>query len=981
MEEPQTGPSVEGGTKPSDGLASSEQSGQPSGPTNLSPQLSKQQPPVEEPQQHPQDPVGYGLDAVVGVEPQADLGELNDTGLTTERAAELRAVFGSNAVKLKQTPEWKKIVQRYLRLTPVLLIVAAILSACIEIDGRRDWLSFGLLLLLCNVMVWADYLGERSASNAIEAVERLAAPECSVKRDGEWGPLKVIDLVPGDVVWLKAGMIVPADGAFIPQQKFVLVDESSLTGESLPVKRYRGSELLSGSVIQRGEGSMLVQRTGAQSFYGKTIALLARADRKGHLRSILDKASITLTISAAIVALFLLLWERFSPGWRDISKNHCQIGLLFRRAFTLIAAVIPAAMPVVTTTVLAVGAESISKEHALVSRLSAIEEAAGVEILCTDKTGTLTVNVLTISREELSVEAGFSPDELLVYASLAASLTEPEAIDMAINAAVDMKARAAFEVLDYTPFNPVDKRADSVVRSPSGDIVLVTKGAPHVICDLVCSAGDAELQSRLNLLIKEKARKGLRSLGVAVKPLGPLGTQTLEEATTGALDRSGWKLVGYISLYDPPRADTKETLERSKRMGVDVKMLTGDQQAIAAQTARILGLGDNISGPEVFKERPKGFESDVAFREYIRSVDGFSGVYPEHKFDIVDALQQGGCLVAMTGDGVNDAPALKRATVGIAVSGATEAARAAADIVLLSPGLSSIITVFSLSRQIFKRIEAYIIFRIHSSVMTLLVWWGCVVIFNYEFPTWVLVLIAIINDFVLMSCSRDNVPSSSKPLNWSMTFVSSVAILSFHTCRTHRLAFIYNEKTPVPSIIVLIPQVGATLLTLFLSVYWEYDWRVSSGPRMIGLSWGHAGVTIVWGLLWFVITDVCKLLYCKFLWPHISRVEATLKKRFGGVSEDEQRYRGRVRVALKTMEEYRRKRAEAWRAGRQQTLDALKQQGPQIKRRMHDRATVGGELGQRRTCKTLANRRTIKRNQSGGAALKRHGFENTSSHK
>lgn len=900
------------------------------------------------------------------------------------------AVYGPNAVKPKQVPEWRKVLERYLRLTPILLLIASFLSVCIEVEGARDWMSFALLIFLCNVMVWADYLGERSASNAIDAVERLRAPECSARRDGGWAPIEVSALVPGDVVWLKAGMVVPADGAFIPINKFITVDESSLTGESIPVKKYRGGELLSGSVVQRGEGAMLVQRTGAQSFYGKTIALLAKTDRKGHLRSILDAASKALTLLAAAVAVFLLFWEAFHPDWVEKYKGDISIGVLFKRAFTLIAAVIPAAMPVVTTTVLAVGAVSISKEHAVVSRLSAIEEAAGVEILCTDKTGTLTLNILTLSRNEMCTEPTYTPEDLLVYASLASTLTDPEPIDAAINAAVDMQQRSAFEVLDYIPFNPVDKRADSVVRTPEGDILQVTKGAPHVISELVCGPHDPPRQQQLKTLIEDKASRGLRTLGVAIKRLGPSPLKTLEEAAATA-EHLPWELVGYICFLDPPRADTKETLERSKRMGVDVKMLTGDQQAIAAETARLLGLGDNISGPEVFRERPHGYESDAAFRRFIRAADGFSGVYPEHKFDIIDALQQGGCLVAMTGDGVNDAPALKRATVGIAVSGATEAARAAADIILLAPGLSSIITVLSLSRQIFRRIESYITFRIHSSIMTLLFWWGCVVIFDYEYPTWVLVLVAIINDFVLMSCSRDNVPSSSKPLIWSMLYVASVATvtatlmalcillyiyfsdpmyginwwqafhlssfiegpppqtrsempaslqtsagvwllftlcvqLSFHSCRTRGLAFIYGPENKFPSFIVLAPQIAAVILTLFLSVYWKYEWRISSGPRIVGISWGHAGVTVLWACVWFLITDVAKVFYCHYLWPRVRRAEDALTRRFRGVSKDEQHFRGHVRLALKAMEENRKKRMQARQMHRRATLEALQQQ-------------------------------------------------------
>ncbi|XP_026194364.1 ATPase 2, plasma membrane-type [Cyclospora cayetanensis] len=751
-----------------------EPQGQPEQPDNTSVLPSEAL--LPEQCQHSREFTSLSQDAVVPVYNVGLNDELSDTGLTNERAAELREVFGPNSVKSKQTPEWQKVAKRYLRTTPILLTISAIMSVCIKIDGKRDWLSFSLLVFLCNVMVWADYMGERTAANAISAVEKLAAPECSAKRDGVWSSIEVVDLVPGDVVWLKAGMIVPADGVFIPHQKYIFLDESALTGESLAVKKCRGAELLSGSVVQRGEGSMLVQKTGVDSFYGKTIALLARADRKGHLRTILDSASKALTLAAVIFALFLVFWERFHPAWIEKRNGEVNLGLLLKRAFTLIAAVIPAAMPVVTTTVLAVGAVSMSREHAVVSRLSAIEEAAGVEILCTDKTGTLTLNKLTLSREDTSVEPGFTTNQLLVYASLATSCTEPDPIDLAINAEANMQERAEFEVLDYTPFNPVDKRADSIVRTKSGEVLFVTKGAPHVIGELVCAPGDTMKLQRLNSIIEDKARRGLRTLGVAIKPIAFKGTEILEEATE-ALSSTMWELVGFLCLRDPPRADTRETLERSKQMGVQIKMLTGDQRAIAAETARLLGLGDNICGPEIFKERPKGLESDLQFDEFISKVDGFSGVYPEHKFDIVDTLQRSGCLVAMTGDGVNDAPALKRATVGIAVSGATEAARAAADITLLSPGLSSIITVLSLSRQIFKRIEAYITFRIHGSVMTLLFWWGCVVIFDYEYPTWVLALVAIINDFVLMSCSRDNVPSSKLQRASSTGFSKSIECL------------------------------------------------------------------------------------------------------------------------------------------------------------------------------------------------------------
>lgn len=853
----------------------------------------------------------------------------------------------------------------------MLLLTACILSVAIENEGRRDWISFALLFFLCNVMVWADYLGERSASNAIAVVRKMATPECSVRRDGEWRITAVRELVPGDVIWLKAGVVVPADGVFLPDNKCVAVDESSLTGECLPIKKFRGMEILSGSVVQRGEGEMRVEKTGKESFYGKTIALLANAERKGHLRTILDAAALSITLVAAAFATFVFFWEGFHPKWEQYERPW---GVLFQRAFALIAAVIPAAMPVVTTTVLAVGSVAISKENAVVSRLSAIEEAAGVEILCSDKTGTLTLNELTICASETEVQPGFDQDKLLVFASLASTLRDPEALDAVINQHADMQARAAYEVLDYIPFNPVDKRATSLVRCTSGELLCVTKGAPHVIRDLVCAKdSDSELRERIDSIIKQKAAKGLRTLGVAIKSVNLRNEAILETADAEA-DEMPWQLVGYLSVSDPPRPDTKQTLERARNMGVGVKMLTGDQLAIAVETARLLDIGDNIAGPEIFKERPKNLQSDVAFREYIRSLDGFAGVYPEHKFDIVDTLQQGGLLVAMTGDGVNDAPALKRASVGIAVSGATEAAKAAADIVLLAPGLSSIITVFSLSRQIFKRIESYITFRVHSSLLTLLFWWSSVVLLSYNFPTWILVLVAIINDFVLMSCSRDNVPSPQRPLFWSMihvcvsafvtAFLMAVSIfvyiylsdptygvnwfsifglsnlqapadisnhhgpasnqthagvwllltmciqLSFHCCRTQGFSFFYNESNLRPSIIVLIPQVLAVCLTLFLSVYWRESWVFSAGPRMVGISWGHAGATILYSIVTFVITDLAKIASNTYISPALESASKSHSINNRTRADDDIQFKGKIHAARREMAQYRRRREE-----------------------------------------------------------------------
>ncbi|KFH00647.1 P-type ATPase PMA1 [Toxoplasma gondii MAS] len=845
-------------------------------------------------------------------------------GLTSDQVADLRKKYGWNEVKPHQVPEWFKVLKKYLSLVPMLLIVAALFSVCVVEDNMRDWFSFALLLFLNNSMVWADYIGQRSAHNAIAAVEKLGAPVCQVKRDGQWQNRQVRDLVPGDVVHLKAGVIMPADGVFVTKGTTITVDESALTGESVPIRKRPGAPLLSGSVVDRGEGEMLVTKTGNDSFYGKTLSLLARAERQGYLETVLHRTSLFITFVASCCAAFLFFWQSFNSDWKLIIPERRYL-IALKHAFILIASVAPAAMPVVTTTVLSVGALIITKQNAAVSRLSAIEEAAGVVILFSDKTGTLTKNQLSLFKEESMIEPGYDEETMLLYASLCSDTQEPEPIDRTINAAADMTERAKYQILEYVPFNPVDKRTEATVVSPEGKKFITTKGAPHVIRDLVCYE-DQKLREQLNELILNKAKRGLRTLGVAVKPV-PDGV---------AGDAPRWKLVGYLSLFDPPREDTAATIQRANELGIRVIMVTGDQQAIAVETARQLHMGTNIVGPEIWKEEKEtGLVQGKALAEFIETVDGFAGVFPEHKYAIVNAMMDAHKLVAMTGDGVNDAPALKRATIGIAVSGATQAARAAADIILFAPGLKTIITVMSLSRQIFKRVESYIIFRIYTSLIILGMWWGCIVILRYQFPSWTLVLMSMINDFVLMSCSRDRVASSTSPMIWSMLrviclstwlgFLATVSILlyvvfadpshcvnwwprwglpkftpdwplpvsehfmsyqtnagvwllmtvliqfSFQSVRTRGLFCRYNENNQFPALVIIIPQICAVVVTIFLSIYWKIAWRPGSGPRMVGINWGQAWVTIFWGILWFFVMDATKIGFYKYAWPVITR--------------------------------------------------------------------------------------------------------------
>mmetsp|Transcript_11406 Transcript_11406/g.33094 ORF Transcript_11406/g.33094 Transcript_11406/m.33094 type:complete len:574 (+) Transcript_11406:1019-2740(+) len=442
-----------------------------------------------------------------------------------------------------------------------------------------------------------------------------------------------------------------------------------------------------------------------------------------------------------------------------------------------------------------------------------------------------------------------------------------------------------------------------------------------------------------------------------------------------------WELMGYISLFDPPREDTEETIREAVRLGVDVKMVTGDQLAIAIETAKRLGMGTNIVGSEVFESNHESgsgpFLGKSTFAGYVESVSGFAGVYPEHKFKVVETLLGTGKLVGMTGDGVNDAPALKLATVGVAVAGATDAAKSASDIVLLAPGLSTIIHALVLSRQIFRRVEAYIIYRIEASIMILLFFFFSIVVLEFDVPTWILILLSIINDFTLMSTSRDRVPASEKPEIWDMGRVVAVAFtlgglyacaglllvylagndthspplayddwweawgldsisepqlvaclflnltimlqLSFLSCRSKTWWFWFDGKTTkAPSLIVLIPQVGALVLATLLSVYWPAELALGGGATMAGCGWAHAGVVWLYSVVVVLILDVIKVITYQIWWaatdsetlfsslwrdPHAAKKEAEREVRKQRRRLDSKRF---------TSKDYIQRKVEDW---------------------------------------------------------------------
>ena len=674
-----------------------------------------------------------------------------DGGLTTADAERRRIRFGFNEVMTRRKHPLLKLAANFWGPMPWLIELAAVVSGALE-----DWKDFAFLTALLVINGLVAFFEEFKAGNAIDALKKSLAPTARVLRDGSWTVLPARELVPDDVIILTLGDVVPADSV-LGSGEGMEVDQAALTGESLPVTKFEGELVYQGSVIKRGELRAVVSATGKNSFFGKAASLVDSVDRPGNFQKVLfnmSKIIVALALVLVTVIFFVLI---FSEG--------SSFGQAIKLCLVLMVASIPIAMQVVCTATMAVGSRALAAKDAVVARLSAIEELAGMTILCCDKTGTLTKNELTLGESHVltgDVEA------LHFTAALACRHEgEIEPIDRAITASPLLASAphpiSSFEVMKFVPFDPTRKRTEATVRGPDGAVCSVSKGSPQVICRLV---GDEDVTQRVGEVVDSLAARGFRTLGVA--------------RTRKGQDESSWEFVGVLSLFDPPRDDTADTVANAARLGNEVKMITADHVAIARETARQLGLGTNIVKPEVFASLaevggalPPHFLTQHG--GFIANADGFAEVMPEHKLAIVDVLQQRQHMVGMTGDGVNDAPALKQANIGIAVQGATDAARAAADIVLTAPGLSVIIDAIVLSRMIFQRVKNYCTYRIACTIQILLFFFLAICWQGFQIPVFVICIISILNDGTIMSIAYDSVVPSIHPEAWDLPRTCSIA--------------------------------------------------------------------------------------------------------------------------------------------------------------------------------------------------------------
>lgn len=843
-------------------------------------------------------------------------------GLRSEEAEKQRQRYGYNEIRENEESAWHRMFRRFWGPIPWMIEAAALLSA-----AAQRWEDLAIILILLFVNSGVDYYQEAKALSAIKVLKQKLARMALVLRDGKWIQLPSRELVPHDIIKLKSGNIVPADARLVGGEGFLSVDQSALTGESLPVQYEAGALVYANAIVKQGEMNAVVTATAEGTYFGKTVELVAQAQReeRSHFQKmVISVGNFLIVITVVMISIIIAV---------GLFRGESTMELLVF-ALVLMISAIPVAMPAVLTVTMAVGASVLAKKEAIVSRLSAIEELAGMDVLCSDKTGTLTQNKMSIS--EPYVAELKSGDELLFYAALACEEENKDPIEAPIYAYLQEHALygdlSGYTLKKFTPFDPVGKRTEALLTLNDASELIVTKGAPQVIIELCGDTGFN--QSEAYRQVEIFARKGFRTLGVAYKEPG----------------EKSYRFGGLIPLFDPPREDSEEAIAAARAKGVGVKMVTGDNIAVAAYISNLLKIGDKIEDVRELKgesieeylilskilseaiikkmdpegsesqrsalveeivsevkkqlyaiELPKGsvkkHESEII--EMIEKADGFAQVYPEDKYFIVDELQKGGHIVGMTGDGVNDAPALKKADCGIAVSGATDAARAAADIVLMAPGLHVIVDAVNVARITFERMKSYTIFRIAETIRIVIFMTLAIVFFKfYPVTALMIIVLALLNDIPILAIAYDRTKVRENPVKWDMReililsswlgiagvissfflFWIAMSVLKLPLEFIQSLFFvklvvaghgtIYNTriddwfwKRPYPS------------RTLFNASFWSAVAGTVIAVYGFGLmhpiGWGWGAFAWGYALVWFLFNDAVKMAVLRYYRKHM----------------------------------------------------------------------------------------------------------------
>jgi len=711
-------------------------------------------------------------------------------GLTAKEAYDLLKEHGKNELPEKVVSKWYIFLMLLCEPMPLMIWLAATIEAVIF-----KWMDMAILLGIQMTNASIAFYETTKAGDAVSALKASLKPEATVKRDGKWRSIDASNVVPGDLVLLATGSAVPADCRI--NEGHIEVDQAAITGETMPVAKLKGDACLMGSTVVRGEVEATVEYTGLKTYFGKAVSLLQNDAEPSNLQNMLmDIMIVLVVVSLTLCSVVYLHLAHITSVVEALSFT-----------VVLMVASIPLAIEIVTTTTLALGSKELSHHGAIVTRLSAIEDMAGMAILCSDKTGTLTLNKMEIQKETPVYAEGEDQYSILRYAAMAAKWHEPprDALDKLTLTAADLASldlgcsgHSGVEQIDFMPFDPTVKRTEGTLREKaSGNFFKTTKGAPHIILKLVNNPLIAE---KVELDVKAFGERGIRTLAVA-------RTRSTKSPSDTNVE---WYMLGLLTFLDPPRPDTLKTIEDARRYGVAVKMVTGDHQLIARETARRLNMGDDILAAEglpmvdpITKLKPANLSQD--YGDHILAADGFAEVFPEHKYLIVECLRELGYKVGMTGDGVNDAPALKRADVGVAVHGSTDAARAAADIVLTEPGLSTIVHGILIARCIFVRIRNFITYRIAATLQLLLFFFIAIFAFRpsdyepedqddhnwptfFHMPVIMLMAITLLNDGTLIAIGYDYVEPQDTPTLWNLRVLFTVGtVLATVACASSLL--------------------------------------------------------------------------------------------------------------------------------------------------------------------------------------------------
>ncbi|VAH95569.1 unnamed protein product [Triticum turgidum subsp. durum] len=799
-------------------------------------------------------------------------------GLTSEQAQQRLQIFGPNKLEEKEESKFLKFLGFMWNPLSWVMEAAAIMAIALANGGGKppDWQDFVGIITLLLINSTISFIEENNAGNAAAALMARLAPKAKVLRDGRWTEEEAAVLVPGDIISIKLGDIIPADARLLDGDP-LKIDQSALTGESLPATKGLGDGVYSGSTVKQGEIEAVVIATGVHTFFGKAAHLVDSTNQVGHFQQVLTAignfciCSIAVGMFIEIIVMYPIQHRAYRPGIDNL--------------LVLLIGGIPIAMPTVLSVTMAIGSHRLSQQGAITKRMTAIEEMAGMDVLCSDKTGTLTLNKLSVDKNLIEVfEKGVTQDQVILMAARASRIENQDAIDTAI---VGML------------------------------------GDPKEILNL--AHNKSEIAQKVHTVIDKFAERGLRSLGVAY-----------QDVPDGRKESPGspWHFVALLPLFDPPRHDSAETIQRALNLGVNVKMITGDQLAIGKETGRRLGMGTNMYPSSALLGQNKDESiADLPVDDLIEKADGFAGVFPEHKYEIVKRLQARKHICGMTGDGVNDAPALKKADIGIAVADATDAARSASDIVLTEPGLSVIISAVLTSRAIFQRMKNYTIYAVSITIRIVLGFMLLALIWEFDFPPFMVLIIAILNDGTIMTISKDRVKPSPLPDSWKLAeifttgvvlggYLAMMTVIFFWAAyKTNFFPRVFHvkslEKTTqddfkmlASAVYLQVSTISQALIFVTRSRSWSFverpgfllvfaffvaqliatliavyaDWGFTS---IKGIGWGWAGIVWLYNIVFYFPLDIIKFFIRYALsgkaWDLVidQRIAFTRKKHFG----------------------------------------------------------------------------------------------------